>query len=280
MLIFAAVQGPTWSLPSDTLAENQEAFGMGSRMVSPEPAALPALEPVPAAKVSKQTNHSAPPAKRQVPIKGSGTSQMSSMSVTELPSRPPKAHVGASRPAVSSAAPGNVMARPIGRPDKVALLATLKDEPEKVPARREVTAKAVLYMIVKMAFVLALAYVTILVLKWVSNRSQPVSQSSQNLRVLDTIRLSQNSALHLISAKGRLLLVGCSPGQVNLLQELNSADASDSTEPVNTRFAEYLAKYSQGDGNASPAARIGGLIRDCTAYLRKRHLRAGDDHES
>jgi len=165
-----------------------------------------------------------------------------------------------------------------GRPDKMALIADEekrdrgegKDEPGIV--------KTAFSMLLKLGAVLALAYVTILALKWLSNRRETFPRVQRNLKVVDTIKLSSNSSLHVIDVKGKTLLVGCSAGQMSLLQEFEQGEPAEGEPSGDSRFAEYLAKYSGSSFQSNPAGRLAGLLRDCAAYLqtRRRSVAAQD----
>lgn len=172
------------------------------------------------------------------------------------------------------------------RPDKVALLSNDEAVGKKSPDDSGVSAGMVASTIFKLAIVLGLVYVTILLLKKLSGKQIETPRSSRNLRVLDTVRLSQNSTVHVIDVKGKTLLIGCSSGQVNLLQELETAaEQPESAEIAGGKFAEYLEKYSEKSGQATPTSRMAGLLRDCTAYIQNRRVETskagtGVDHVS
>lgn len=163
-------------------------------------------------------------------------------------------------------------APPEDRPDKIAMLAASEDRLDQ-PQKKEDPGLVLgaLSMIFKLAIVLGLAYLTILLLKWFTGKREVMPRSQRELRVGDTVRLSSTSSLHLVSVKGKTLLVGCSSGQVNLLQEFeDEQQEEDSSESPNGRFAEYLAKYSEASARTGAAGRVAGLLRDCAAQLRKR----------
>jgi len=170
------------------------------------------------------------------------------------------------------------------RQDRVAFLQKVKQE--SLPARQGtgVGIKAVFWTLLKLGFVLLLAYSTILILKWLSNRREFTGVSSRELHVVDTLRLSPTVSLHLVEAKGRLLLLGCSTGQVNVLQEMPTEESEDPSGESSSRFAEYLAKYSVARNSSSPAGRLSRLVRDCARYLRSRctssQCKAGDDYDT
>ncbi|MHB0912655.1 MAG: flagellar biosynthetic protein FliO [Armatimonadota bacterium] len=168
--------------------------------------------------------------------------------------------------AVSYSAPSGWGNSPQARPDKIASLNRAK-EIKKEPRPSGMSVGTALVTLLKLLMVLALAYATILALKLLSGKRGGSTQSSGNLRVIDAVNLTQNNSLHLVNLKGKTLLVGCASGQVNLLQEFEE-EMEPAPAPEN-KFAEYLARYSQG-GEKSPASRLSGLLRESSAYLRRR----------
>jgi len=169
-----------------------------------------------------------------------------------------------------------------GRPDKIAMLANL--EKKQTPVKQDsITAKTILTTILKLAVVLVLAYLTILVLKWLSVKKDAPGRESRNaecgLRNRETLRLSPTSTLHLVDVKGKTLLIGCASGQVSLISEFGreggSEEASSSQPETDGKFAEYLEKYSEDAQKHGPAGRVAGLLRDCTAYLKERSAGGG-----
>lgn len=132
-------------------------------------------------------------------------------------------------------------------------------------------------VILKLAVVLALAYGTILALKSLSAKRDSFGRTNGELKVTDTVKLSQTNSLHVVDFNGKRLLVGSSAGQVNLLREFDG-EAAEQTEtiespaeqPTESRFSEYLARYSGASFQNSATARMAGLLRDCAAHLRNR----------
>ena len=156
------------------------------------------------------------------------------------------------------------------RPDKIAMLEEIEKGSKKPAEPSGVSTKSVFSTLLKLGVVLALAYVTILALKLLSNKKPVMSGGSQEMKITDTVRLSQNSSLHIINVKGKSLLIASSAGQVNLIQEFEAEQEQVETAQVpGGKFAEYLAKYSESSGNTTPASRVAGLLRDCTDHLRK-----------
>lgn len=174
-----------------------------------------------------------------------------------------------------------------GRQDKIAML--LNEKSPAKPAGQVVGGwlKTGLVTILKLGLVLALAYVTILALKWLSDKREAAPHNSENMQLLETLKLSTGGNLHLVNVRGRTFLVGCTAGQVNLLSDIGESEAPQPDQAASHRFAEYLEKYYTGPKSAGPATRIAGLLRDCTAHLRRsRHraeagrVEAGDINES
>ncbi|MCX6375787.1 MAG: flagellar biosynthetic protein FliO, partial [Armatimonadetes bacterium] len=134
--------------------------------------------------------------------------------------------------------------------------------------------KTGLVTLLKLGLVLALAYVTIRALKWLSDKREAAPHSSQTMQLLETMKLSTGGNLHLVNVRGRTLLVGCTAGQVNLLSEVGESESPQPDQAASHRFAEYLEKYYTNPKSAGPATRIAGLLRDCTAHLRRSRHRA------
>jgi flagellar biogenesis protein FliO len=83
----------------------------------------------------------------------------------------------------------------------------------------------VLDLTLKLVAVLALAYGSLLVLKRLgvggAGTGSVTSTSSEGLRVLSTLALAPNRSIHVVRAPdGKTLLLGATPGQVNLITEL------------------------------------------------------------
>ena len=159
----------------------------------------------------------------------------------------------------------------IGRPDKIVLLAETGKERKQAPEALGGTVRTIFSTLWKLGLVCGLAYLVLLALKWLYNKREVAPHGSRDLRIVDTVRLSPSSSLHVVDVKGKTLLVGCSSGQVNLLREFEPGEVSDPVEQTGSRFAEYLEKYSAGSKSDNPAFRIAALLRDCTTYFRKRY---------
>jgi flagellar biogenesis protein FliO len=163
-----------------------------------------------------------------------------------------------------------------GRPDKVALMGKLEEKDPKIKKEGEPgTIKTAFWMIIKLGVVLILAYLTILALKLLSDKRESSPRTKRDLKLMDTVKLSNTSSLHLVEVGGKTLLIGSSSGQVNLLREMEAAEETKQSPAEDHRFSEYLEKYS-GALQKTPAGRVAGLLRDCAVHLQSRKRKIGD----
>ncbi|MGB9587627.1 MAG: FliO/MopB family protein [Armatimonadota bacterium] len=187
------------------------------------------------------------------------------------------------RPAVvdiseNATSEGSAIRRVERRPDKIQLLAKHQAAEEKKSSDRPVAPATILSSIFKLGLVLALAYVTILALKWVSDRRQIPLRAGRDIRPMETIRLTPSTTLHVVSIRGKNLLIGCSGNNMSLVCELEKDESLEGKGTEQDRFAEYLARYSGERHENGPAVRIGGLLKDCAIYLRDRVHSRGTCH--
>jgi flagellar biogenesis protein FliO len=159
-----------------------------------------------------------------------------------------------------------------GRPDMMATAARDETQTKSEDRENTTTAGTAVSMILKLAVVVVLAYLTVRGLKWLSERKPNSPRATRDMQVIDTVRLSNSNSVHLIAVKGKTMVIGCSSGQVNLLGEFEGEELPETTDPTDNRFAEYLAKYSGSSFEKTPAGRVAGMLRDCTAHLRSRKV--------
>jgi flagellar biogenesis protein FliO len=178
---------------------------------------------------------------------------------TEAPRTTTTSESRSARPQVSGGA----------RPDRVVQFAQVKDE-KVAPQEKASAAKMGFSVVFKLVLVLGLAYVSILALKLLSTKRGIVSGSNQDMRVVDTIKLTPTNSLHVVDFNGKKMLVGSSSGQVNLLREFEEVEIPQPEPASEGRFAEYLTKYSGTSFEKSPAGRVAGLLRDCATHLKTR----------
>jgi len=157
------------------------------------------------------------------------------------------------------------------RPDKVALLTAHEDKSDLSKEEGSPNFGWTAFLtVIKLGIVLVLAYVTILALKWFMNSKDSLPHMRRNLKVMDTAKLSSTCTVHVVAVGGKKLLLGCSSGQVNLLTELEEQEDSEPAPIQDSRFSEYLAKYSATAPQSGAAGRMAGLLRDATSHLKNK----------
>jgi flagellar biogenesis protein FliO len=188
------------------------------------------------------------------------------VSVVSVAPAPAPAPATTEAPAKAVSSPASAASS--SRTDRVAMF----NQQDKAPGRPEKDnpnlVKTTLSMTVKLIAVLVLAYFSIMALKALSSGKASSPRIRSDMKVVDTVKLSPANTLHLIDIKGKTILVGCSAGQVNLLQEFETAEGEETRPGSDGRFAEYLARYSGKSTQNGPVSRIAGLLRDCAEHLK------------
>lgn len=280
---------------ADQSVDKQDAFGMGSRIAPASPAPTSVKEPradtgrharTPAKPVTRRHRASTPVVVSKPAVRRSKAlaplSDRASVPVHSVKARIVERHARSSQalkpvstiPAasVSEVRPAPVPAVPSAshRPDKIRMMEEMETKGKAGPKSEDSTVGAVFSTILKLGVVAGLMYGSLLALKVIAGKKPLVHRSAGKMKLMDTVQLSPNSSVHLVKVDGKTLLIGCATGQVNLLQELQTSSVEEETvEESNGKFAEYLAKYSEGPAQGSPAVRLAGLIRDCTSQLHK-----------
>lgn len=157
------------------------------------------------------------------------------------------------------------------RPDKIALMVEHEDEAVKKAKKDEQgDSVSMLSVLFKLIVVSILAYITIVILKVMTGKRDGLPGIKRELKIVDTVKLSSTSSVHLIDAKGKTYLLGCSPGQVSLITEIEPEVAPVvETEPQN-KFADYLAKYSDPKSQGTPSGRVANMLRDAATHLQSK----------
>jgi flagellar biosynthetic protein FliO len=137
---------------------------------------------------------------------GAVTSQMSSQA-TPRPS--PQASVSASAEAEAS------------RPSAPFLTEYKDPQPQAAPN----TLMTVVGLIVKLAVVIGLIYLTILGLRYFSNRGRRAFLGSNAINVLEKTALAQNRELYLIDVADKVLLLGATANSITVLTEITDPEA-------------------------------------------------------
>jgi flagellar biogenesis protein FliO len=92
-------------------------------------------------------------------------------------------------------------------------------------------------LIFKLAIVLGLIYLTVLGLRFVSNRGRAGLPSSGAITVLDKTALSQNRELYVIDVADKVLVLGATANSISVLSEITDAEA---VEELRTRPQEAI----------------------------------------
>jgi flagellar biogenesis protein FliO len=192
--------------------------------------------------------------------------------VSVVPTKPLDKDADIPRPLLRlTATPQHAAEATQNRPDKVALLTAHEDKGGLSKEEGSPNFGWTAFLtVMKLGIVLVLAYVTILALKWFLNSKDPLPRIRRNLKVMDTAKLSSTCSVHVVAVGGKKLLLGCSTGQVSLLTELEVQEDSEPAPVQDSRFSEYLAKYSATAPQSGAAGRIAGLLRDATSHLKSK----------
>lgn len=97
-------------------------------------------------------------------------------------------------------------------------------------------------LVLKLAFVIGLAYLAIAGLSWLQKSKTSTMTSVSTIRILETTNLGPNQALHLIIVGGKTLLVGATEHQLCVLTELPDAALPLMDEDIT--FNELLNKQT------------------------------------
>lgn len=155
------------------------------------------------------------------------------------------------------------------RPDKIAAL--LVDDKTSSKSDSTLNGKALFSTLMALLLVLGLAYVTILLIKWASGQRGMTQSGTGKMKVLESARLSQTGTIHIVSVKGKKLLIGSASGQVTLLQELEPDEEDETVTEEKGNFQGYLEKYSKAGNSETPAARVASFLRDSSQQLKEKY---------
>ena len=134
-----------------------------------------------------------------------------------------------------------------------------------------------LSFIFKLAVVLGLAYVTILGLKKFTNMKTAVGGTQHCIRVLDHSSLGTNKSLHVIQVGSKRLLLGSTPGQINLLTELDEDDVpSVDLSQQYAGFKDQLATFMGSKPDSSSSAKtVADMLRESSSFLQDKVREVG-----
>ncbi len=200
--------------------------------------------------------------------------------VTEVVKAPPAADKNVNNSASEGLSKPGSAPQPENRPDKVALMNRAAKSTASRHAPEPITMATVARTVLSLGFVLVLAYLVIAGIKVLSNRNGVAPNRMGDIRIMDTVHLSQGNSIHLINVRGKVLLIASSTGRISLLDQMDPEPESVGAQKDNNQFAEYLARYSKNGSGDGTTTRISGLVRDCADYLRQRHARSGASKRS
>lgn len=129
-----------------------------------------------------------------------------------------------------------------------------------------------LNFIFRLALVLALAYGTIYALKRFTNLKNSAGAGRRHIRVVENSMLAANRSLHLVEVGAKTYLVGSTPGQVNLIAEMESQDLPEAPVEEAAGFKSQLAGFLGGQSSdpTSAAQGVAQMLRDSSAHFHSK----------
>lgn len=147
---------------------------------------------------------------------------------------------GSTTAATPTPAPsGTPASAPLEPEATVASLATATATPATGP--QAISSGDLLGIIAKLGLVLVVIVVTLYVLKLVMNRSRGGAGPGGAVRVIDTIGLGNNRAMYLVDVGEKVLVVGGTATQLNLLSELTDPTTLTTLRTPRTSGASVAA---------------------------------------
>jgi flagellar biogenesis protein FliO len=140
-----------------------------------------------------------------------------------------------------------------------------------------------LWLVIKLAIVVGLIYLTVYVLKlWMAKKPFTLGMAAKgDIKVLETVGLGPNRALHLVTIGEQKLLLASTANAVQLICEVESpaapalAAAPPTANGASPQFAAALRALQEVAGNNEDAAEIAAFSngRDGRALLREKILK-------
>jgi len=151
-----------------------------------------------------------------------------------------------SAPAAAPAA----SASPVISAQATPFLSEYKDpQPQAAPS----TVMTVVGLIVKLGIVIGLIYLTILGLRYFSNRGRRAFVGSSSIDVLEKTALGQNRELYLVDVAGKALLLGATASSISVLTEITDPETLEGLRtkpqpslPSAEPFLTYLKNAKAG----------------------------------
>lgn len=131
-------------------------------------------------------------------------------------------------------------------------------------------AASLLRVILSLAFVVAIACLSLLALKHFTSGKNVGKSPRRTIRVLETAGLGTNRALHVVQIGGRRMLIGSTSGQINLISEMDASEIQEVEAEQPADFASFLHRFCSTDERANTASTLGGILRDGASFLAKK----------
>lgn len=124
-------------------------------------------------------------------------------------------------------------------------------------------------LLVKLIFVLAIAYGCIYLLKRYSNLKTSIIDNKKNIKILEHTSIGTGRNLHLVSIGGRNLLLGSTPQNISILAEIDSDQLTEMLEEQPAGFKEQLSQFmGQSEKKEEAAKSVAEMLRESTSSLR------------
>ncbi len=144
-------------------------------------------------------------------------------------------------------------------------------------------------MVVKLAFVIALIYLVVRILKRYVYRGAPVASARKPVSVLSSVSLAPNRTVFVLDVAGKLLVVGATSSQMSLLTEVTDPQAVEemrllsAENPPVDQFGAILSAFGRRLGDQDSAglgvAMVGSfqsMVRDGREFVKTRLAEAGE----
>lgn len=115
-------------------------------------------------------------------------------------------------------------------------------------------------MALKLAFVIALIYLVIRVLKHYVYKRRPQQVARRPVSVLSSVNLAPNRTVYVLDVAGKLLVVGATPGQMSLLTEVTDPAAIEEVRllsaesPPADQFGSIMSAFGRRWGSQDATA--------------------------
>ncbi|MCE5198769.1 MAG: flagellar biosynthetic protein FliO [Armatimonadota bacterium] len=187
---------------------------------------------------------------------------------------------------VDKAASASTGAKVTSQPDYLSQLEAAEKGPTPETKEPSVTVTA-LSFIFKLALVLALAYGTVLGLKKFTSMKSVAGPAGARIRVIENSSLGANRSLHIVAVGSKRLLVASTQNQINLVAELDSEDAQETTVQTSTQtdqpsggssggFKDQLSMFLGNKPDSTQSAKtVAEMLRESNSFLQDKVREVG-----